>query len=143
MSIVNVLIALCFIALFFLARFFFGRRPDVEWSDGIVQTDLYYGRMYAEVVARVRAVQPDAVIAPAMLLAVRVYPDGLPKPFHRNWGKVVVAGTVPGDDYGTICLVGGRERDDDLVLHECFHAVTGIPDHPTWAFKPGSLALII
>jgi len=118
-------------------------RPDVKWSDGIVQTDPYYAAMYAEVVARLERARPETIIAPTMMVTVRVYPNGLPKPFNGNWGKVVVAGTVPGDDYGTLCLAGGKERDDDVVRHEAWHCITGIPTHPAWAFNPGSYVLII
>ncbi|MFA6167800.1 MAG: hypothetical protein WC700_14360 [Gemmatimonadaceae bacterium] len=115
------------------ARWF--SRPVVRWEDGVIDTDPKYARLYAEVVQRVRAARPDAVQSPDFRVTVRLYPH-FPDPHASGWGKVLPPNQIAGDAFGTLCLNRAYRVNNDLIRHECAHAVTGIPDHPAWLFGP-------
>lgn len=111
-------------------------RPVVRWEDGERVTDptilTHYARLYAETVERIRAVRPDAIQTPTMHVTVRLY-DRFPAESASLWGRVLAPNVISGDTGGTLCMKRAV-ASDGLFIHESKHAITGIPDHPSWLF---------
>ena len=114
-------------------RKMFPRFFPVRWEDGVVDRDLKYAIIYANVVERIRAVRPETIQTPTMRVTVRLY-DYFPPTFSTGWGKVLSPNVIAGDTGGTLCLQRGA-LCDALIEHEMAHAITGISDHPAWLFR--------
>ena len=111
--------------------------PVVRWEDGVVHTDPRYAVWYAETVEWVRLTAPNAPItAPEMRVTVRLY-DRFPSESSHLLGRVLSPNVVSGDTHGTLCLLRPFRDKEWLFVHECRHAITGIPDHPAWLFPKG------
>ena len=128
--------------LLYWPRYYLGLLPPVQWADGKVVDGAFYAAIYADTVAWVRNLRPDAVQTPEFKLTVRIY-DRWPKDFAYNFGKVLAPNTIPGDTGGTLCLAKTKARDTATIIHEAKHAITGITDHPAWLFAPDGLSLSI
>ncbi len=116
------------------------RRANAStWAMAVLVTDVaQLARLqdtYNDVVHRIQRVRPDVIQSPVMRVAIRIHPGPLPKPYTTGWGKVWAPGAMPDviDPFGTVVL-----RADKLAHfpHEAAHAITGIPDHPSWLFNP-------
>lgn len=113
------------------------------WAMAVLVTDVAqlarFQDSYNDVRARIQWVRPDTIQSPVLRAAVRIHPGPLPKPYTTGWGKVWAPGAMPDviDPFGTIVLRADKQAWFD---HEAAHAITGIPDHPPWLFRPdGSL----
>lgn len=113
-----------------------GLLPPARWEDGGVIHDPVYAALYAKTVAWVRAVRPDAVIAPDFHLTVRIY-DRWPPGNPNQRGRILSPNVIAGDTGGTLCLARKWRRNTALIVHECKHAITGISDHPKDLFPNG------
>ena len=115
------------------------RQAQATWADAVLVSDparlAHFDALYAETVAWVRARRPDAVQAPARQLAFRMWPSSKVSPVGFGWGKVLSPGVILGDVHGTLLVRQALLDNDALVIHECKHAITGIPDHPAWLFS--------
>lgn len=119
-----------------------GWKPaPVAWDQAVRVTDpvrlAKLARIYAEQVAWVRSVRPDAIQQPNCLVALREWPDRLRSPF--GIAKVLAPNVVTGDTGGTLLLHEGVRPEDEawLMAHEVRHAITGIGSHPDWLFPNG------
>ena len=120
--------------LLYWLRRLFGLLPPARWEDGVVVQDPLYEQVYAKTVEWVRVVSPESVQSPEFRLTVRLY-DRFPPECAYTLGKVLAPHTIPGDTGGTLCLLRQTRHDMALIVHECKHAVTGIPSHPAWLFN--------
>ena len=115
---------------------FFGIHKAVRWEDGVIVRGAIYARLYAETVAWVRANAPQVPIqAPDLVATIRIYKQWPVNDGLTHYGKVLAPNTIPGDTGGTLCLLRQTRHDMALIVHECKHAVTGIPSHPAWLFN--------
>lgn len=91
--------------------------------------------LYAEMVQRIRAVRPDAVIAPDCRVSLMTHPGPFPKPYVGRWGQVL----APTADFtaGRCIVLASQLHNDALWRHEFVHCITGISDHPDWVFGGG------
>lgn len=119
-----------------------GWKPySVTWDDAVRVTDparlAKLDRIYAEQVAWVRSVRPDAIQQPNCLVTLREWPNRLRSPF--GIAKVLAPNVVTGDTGGTLLLHEGIRPDDEEkeMAHEVKHAITGEPKHPDWLFPNG------
>lgn len=116
-------------------RGLFRKDPPVRWEDGVVHTDPRYAVWYAETVAWIRAVRPDAIQTPDFRVTVRLY-DRFPAESADLWGRVLAPNVIPGDTHGTLCMK--RAVVSELLFkHESKHCVTGESGHPDWLFPNG------
>jgi hypothetical protein len=107
--------------------------PKVRWEDGVVHTDPRYAVWYAETVAWIREINPDApIFAPDLTVTVRLY-DRFP--VAGGQGKVLAPNVIAGDVHGTLCLLKSLRESEWLFKHEAKHCITGESGHPDWLFS--------
>ena len=117
------------------------RASASTWAMAVLVTDVaQLARLqdsYNDVVHRIQRVRPDMIQSPVLRAVVRIHPGPFPKPSTTGWGKVFAPGAMPDviDPCGTIVL---RRDKQAWFEHEVAHAITGIPDHPSWLFNPDS-----
>lgn len=98
-------------------------------------------QLYADVLERIRAVRPDAVLHATFSGRVLVHPGPLPAPYSDRWGVGFPEHTGGGNAGGTVVLTQEHLEDRALWAHECAHLITGITEHPAWLFEMPGLAL--
>lgn len=124
-----------------LAYFFPSLGPKSTWTQArIVTATAYHTVLYNDLVQRIKAVRPLAIIAPVMLVTIRVHPGFFPKPDENGWGKVLTR-EVLGDPFGTIVVRHDFAQSAPVWQHEMGHAITGISDHPSWLYKEDGFTL--
>jgi hypothetical protein len=108
--------------------------PQGRWADAVIVTNpkrlAALDAIYAQRVAWVRSIRPDAIQTPDRLVTFRVWPKHLKPPRDFGLGKVLSPYVIQADWHGTLLVRESLVDDAHLIAHECIHAITGISDHP-------------
>lgn len=116
--------------------------PKARWADAVREFDADYlnvcDLLYGDVVARIRAVRPEAVLHPVFSRRLFVLDaPWLPSPYEGRWAVAFPEHDDGGNPGGNIVILKQYKHNHDLIAHEAAHLITRIVDHPAWLFRAG------
>jgi|GEM_PF-5463369 len=117
------------------------RVPPLSWDAAVPVTDAaildHIGVIYVEMVRRIAAVRPEAVVQQYWSRRLFVHPlPSLPFPYDGRWGVAFPEHADGGNAGGNLVILAGFLTHDALLRHEVAHLITRRSDHPDWLFGP-------